>query len=36
MSNRDAVKKAADETGCSRNALYKVVTSLVKQSNPED
>jgi len=25
MSVRDAVKKAADETGCSRNALYKAV-----------
>jgi len=25
MSARDAVKKAADETGCSRNALYKAV-----------
>jgi len=27
LSVRDAVKKAADETGCSRNALYKVVIS---------
>jgi len=26
FSVRDAVKKAADETGCSRNALYKAVT----------
>jgi len=25
LSARDAVKKAADETGCSRNALYKAV-----------
>ncbi|MCL2821285.1 MAG: 16S rRNA (cytidine(1402)-2'-O)-methyltransferase [Oscillospiraceae bacterium] len=27
MSKRDAVKKAADETGCSRNALYKAVST---------
>ena len=27
LSARDAVKKAADETGCSRNALYKMVNS---------
>jgi 16S rRNA (cytidine1402-2'-O)-methyltransferase len=27
MSARDAVKKAAEETGCSRNVLYKAVTS---------
>jgi len=26
-SVRDAVKKAADETGCSRNALYKIVVT---------
>jgi len=27
MSKKDAVKKAADETGCSRNALYKAMIS---------
>ena len=26
FSTRDAIKKAADETGCSRNVLYKAVT----------
>ena len=30
LSARDAVKKAADETGCSRNALYKLIISDTK------
>jgi len=30
MSSRDAVKKAADDTGCSRNALYKIMLNKPK------
>ena len=28
LSTRDAIKKAADDTGCSKNALYKAVTEI--------
>jgi len=36
MSIRDAVKKAAAETGCSRNSLYKIVTAMNEVSGTDD